>query len=81
MRQADTERNMDAVRCGYAYTRQNMHATRNYHVVHAEGTRRMYLCGCARGIIWPRHPSPLGKLRHKDDRWASDFRYRSRFKG
>lgn len=70
--------NQEAVRGGYAYQRAGLYlkATRNVHAVHVEGTRRMYLCDCNRGFIWPGKPSKLGRNRRKDDRWASDFRYR-----
>lgn len=66
----------EAVRGGYAYQRGSLKATRNSHAVHAEGTRRMYLCQCNRGFIFPAKPSKLGRKRNKDHRWADDFRYR-----
>lgn len=73
--QKETESNMEAVRGGHAYIGQTLMSTRNYHAVHAEGTRRMYLCGCNRGWIQPSRISSLGRRRRADHRWAADFRY------
>ena len=72
----ETESNMEAVRGGYAYVRQAMPSTKNFHAVHAEGTRRMILCGCNRGWTPPSRPSDLNRNRRRDDRWGADFRYR-----
>ena len=69
--------NAEAVRGGYAYVKMAMKAPGNAHLIHVEGTRRMYLCQCNRGTIWPMSPSKLGRGRRADDRWASNFRYRS----
>ena len=74
---SETAANMEAVRGGYAYVKQAMHSTRNAHAVHVEGTRRMYLCQCSRGAIWPNKPSPLARNRRSSRRFGDDFRYSS----
>ena len=71
-----TEENAEAMRGGYAYQRMRLEASRNYHAIHVEGTRRMYLCGCTKGFIWPTKPSRLAKGRNADRRWAEMFKYR-----
>ena len=68
--------NQEAVRGGYAYVKMAMLNSRNTHAVHAEGTRRMYLCQCQRGMLFPGVVSRLARGRRRDDRWASGFRYR-----
>ena len=68
--------NAQAVRGGYAYVKQTMRPSRNAHPVHAEGTRRMYLCQCMKGFRLEGGISLLGRNRKRDNRFASDFRYR-----